>query len=110
MIRTRPGPAVFRVATSWTDQAACAAHPDPLWTEPSTIGHPRRRAEDSRARRRLAVAICAGCPVRVPCLVDALGEDVPGHTAGPYPVRGGFTAAERVLWARMSSSPAPPSG
>lgn len=37
----------------------------------------------------IAKRICAGCPVRVDCLTDALqhGE--------PYGVRGGFTANER---------------
>jgi len=55
-IAQRPGPAPDG---HWWDLAACAGS-DPEWWG------------DDRAMRPLAVRICLGCPVREPCLKEAV--------------------------------------
>jgi len=68
---------------AWRHDAACAEigaevfHPEP------------GQAADANAAKR----ICAGCPVRVACLVDVLGWETTGRR---YGVVGGLTPTERT--------------
>jgi WhiB family redox-sensing transcriptional regulator len=65
---------------SWMDLAACRGRTAMFY------------AEDAFSER-LAVAVCARCPVRAECLADAVAvELVTGIIHG---VRAGFTQAER---------------
>jgi WhiB family transcriptional regulator, redox-sensing transcriptional regulator len=69
----------------WRRLAACAAAGiDPEWFFPAKGGSARR-----------AKRICARCPVKAPCLAEALALP-PAHDDG---VRGGTTPAER-RWLR----------
>ncbi|MBB1252886.1 WhiB family transcriptional regulator [Streptomyces sp. OF3] len=75
----------------WTQRAACAGTYDGMTAE---------RTE--HANIRLARAVCAACPVREPCLADALaaeGLTGPGQRWG---VRGGLTPRER--WHRRHTA------
>ena len=68
----------------WRDHAAC-------------IGKPTRwfyAAERWRELNELALAICAGCPVRLECLEDAIAFEVGDRVT--FGVRGGLLAGERV--------------
>jgi WhiB family redox-sensing transcriptional regulator len=47
---------------------------------------------------RSACAVCAACPVRAECLVDAMDTEAAGRIFG---VRGGLTAVQRI---RLRSS------
>jgi len=90
----------FLAASSWRHRAACATHPVPLWTEPV------KGAPAALARRREAVAICHGCPVRHECLLVVL--DDAANTDGLLPIFGGTNAAERAHWRKTSSLAPPP--
>lgn len=71
--------------TSWVQLAACRGLDVSLWFAP--VG-----SLDERA----ALAVCAACPVRAACLVDALETEA--EARGDYDVagvRGGLRASER---------------
>jgi hypothetical protein len=71
------------VAHDWMLEARCASvDPELFYPEPG--GSPRN-----------AIAICADCPVRKPCLQRALEHEAqPGET--PYGIWGGLTAVQRA--------------
>jgi WhiB family redox-sensing transcriptional regulator len=72
-------------SAGWRQLAACAAPGiDPEWFFPAKGG-----------TARPAKRICARCPVKAPCLAEALATP-PAHDDG---VRGGTTPAER-RWLR----------
>lgn len=78
-----PAPATLRrLELGWLDDAACDGA-DPA------IFDPVNRHVAARA-----TAVCAACPVRRACLLDAL-EDEEGTAYGPWLVRGGMTPKER---------------
>jgi hypothetical protein len=54
------------------------------------------RSPDGCDRRHQATAIaaCQSCPVRLDCLLDALGFEACDSKA--YGIRGGYTGAERI--------------
>lgn len=80
-----------RALPDWRNQAACHDHPLAMFFPAQ--GEPTRPAQ----------TICAGCPVRQPCLADAL--DDPDAIAG---VRGGLSPSQRRrLRAILSSQPPP---
>ena len=81
----------------WRLDAACRGTPITMW-------YPERGTADVSAAR----AICAGCPVRGPCLEAALDEDritpvlhyadtkgADRLTREGYGIRGGMTPTER---------------
>lgn len=70
----------------WHDQAACRGMGDELFFPPSEGG------ALGVARVAEAKAVCAGCPVRVTCLADALTRESPSARYGVY---GGLSAVER---------------
>ena len=65
---------------TWWDEALCAQVGGDFWL-PEPGG-------DAKAQIRAAKRVCAECPVKVPCLEDALRNGGEG-------VRGGTTARER---------------
>ncbi|MFF8485207.1 WhiB family transcriptional regulator [Streptomyces antibioticus] len=67
----------------WQLSAACSGLPTEDW-------FPQRRQSAVAA-----VAVCAGCPVRVECLYDALRVEAAAPGDRPYGIRGGLTASER---------------
>lgn len=71
-----------RLELRWLDEAACDGA-DPA------IFDPVNRHVAARA-----TAVCAACPVRRACLLDAL-EDEEDTAYGPWLVRGGMTPKER---------------
>lgn len=73
---------------NWRRDALCAGDDLELYYGPDGERRPAREA-----RERRAVARCWACPVRTPCLEDAL---IPAG-AGQYGVRGGMTAEERIV-------------
>ena len=75
----------FSVDESWQRQAACRGPAAALFYPP-TAAEPRPARE---ARERRAKAICAGCPVRSPCLAFAL------DSREPHGIWGGLNEAER---------------
>jgi WhiB family transcriptional regulator, redox-sensing transcriptional regulator len=82
--------------TEWQQNALCRADDGGVFFPPAHFEHkPEREAREARAR-----AICAGCPVRRPCLEWALG------TQEPYGVWGGCSETERkqLLLGRRAAS------
>lgn len=68
--------------TGWRDQAACA----PADVDPELF-HPL--SANDQTRIAWARAVCASCPVRQPCLDDAV------RTGDDFGIRGGLLPAER---------------
>lgn len=66
---------------SWREQAACVGHDPRLFTDP--------RPDTSDTAR--ALAICRGCPVRKPCLTDALAYPADADPG----IRGATTETDR---------------
>ena len=67
----------------WVAQAACRACPEVFYT------HKRTTLRDIE----VGLALCQGCPVRKPCLREALEHDE------PWGIWGGTTEEQRA-WAR----------
>lgn len=78
--------------TGWHQAAECATAglPTDVWFDP---GH-----------ERLALQICAECPVRVACLTAALEEES-GIRDRAQGIRGGLTAVQRMNLASPRSRP-----
>lgn len=70
------------VARTWRDEAACARF-DPEDFDPKN-SHVARQAQ----------AVCATCPVRRECLIEALAEEATTQF-GPWLIRGGLTPKTR---------------
>lgn len=64
---------------NWRHRAACRSWPPDTFYPTRCAGHPGRVAD--------AIAICATCPVRGPCLDDAL--TMPAHQRLVGMIRGG---------------------
>jgi WhiB family redox-sensing transcriptional regulator len=81
----RPGAAALasRLDLAWQRQAACEGEDPALFFEPDHYENPRAR----RRREAKAKAICAGCPVRSPCLEFGL--------ATPHGLWGGLSEMDR---------------
>jgi WhiB family redox-sensing transcriptional regulator len=81
----RPGAAAeaSRPDLGWQDAAACKGEDTELSFEPGHYENPRTR----RRREAKAKAICAGCPVRSPCLEFGLGT--------PHGLWGGLSEMDR---------------
>lgn len=63
----------------WTADALCADHPDPdLWFAHNKSGA-RHGLTDEQAN---AIAICRQCPVRMPCLLEAIETKSEGIWGG----------------------------
>jgi hypothetical protein len=74
---------------SWLDLAACAGHPEPdLWFP------------DARHPVGEALEICAGCPVRLPCVQAALLVSAI-HDHG---IRGGLSPVQRHPLRRLGAA------
>jgi hypothetical protein len=74
----------------WAQDGSCAGSPEPdIWHADDT--HRDRESDFYSSDVTLAIRICKGCPVRLPCLEYALG--VP--QASDWGVWGATTAAER---------------
>ena len=71
-----------RPSSSWLELAACRGLDTSWW-------FPQRH---DMFTLRVAVAVCRGCPVRAPCLAEALAEEDQAYVFG---VRGGLTASQR---------------
>jgi len=67
---------------AWWEHAACAGMD-------LDVFFPTRQSDDDYAQAR---AVCAGCPVRRECLVDAMDTELPSSR---YGMRGGRTPVER---------------
>lgn len=76
-------------ARAWLRQALCAtdqyAQQRDLW-----FAHPT-----DHTGRAKAAAVCAACPVRMACLIDALREEGGRHVDTRYGIRGGLTGKQR---------------
>ncbi len=77
------GPAGFRLAAPWRESAACRRADPDLFVPLGSAG-PATATEVARAK-----AICAGCPVRRPCLAYAL------ITGQEYGIWGGCDEQDR---------------
>jgi WhiB family transcriptional regulator, redox-sensing transcriptional regulator len=69
-------------STNWRRAAACLTMDPDLFFPISDSG-------PSEPQVRRAKAVCSGCPVRLPCLQEALSAEE------PYGVWGGLTGEER---------------
>src|SRR5437763_10056913 len=78
---------------SWRESAACR-HADP------ELFFPLSRSGRAAAETRQAKAVCAGCPVRLPCLTYALAT----HQA--HGIWGGYDDEERRALHRQQREPA----
>lgn len=85
-VRTLVGAVLFDGAgvPEWHTRAACGGEDPGLFFAGSG-------PQAFRDRRR-ALAICAGCPVRVECVADALAWEQPSTRTG---IRGGLSASQR---------------
>jgi hypothetical protein len=83
----------------WTDAASCAG----LVTRDEDVWHPHDDLPPQEKAVQYAVArlVCAGCPVRHPCALEALHGGI-GH--GMF---GGLTPADRRKIARRHGYPQP---
>jgi len=79
---TAPRATLRRLELDWVSDAACDGA-DPALFDPV-----------NRHVAARATAVCAACPVRRACLLDAL-EDEEDTAYGPWLVRGGMTPKER---------------
>lgn len=77
--------ALDRVSEGWQRQAACRGPESALFYPPAV---PEARP-DREGRERRAKAICARCPVRLPCLEFAL------EIREPHGIWGGLSESER---------------
>jgi len=68
----------------WHRDAACRALGHDLFYGPEF-----ERAADKKAREKKAKALCAACPVRVPCLESAI------ERGDKYGIQGGLDEDER---------------
>jgi WhiB family redox-sensing transcriptional regulator len=84
---------------TWRESAACAGMHGNLFFPTGTPGKPF--AEDVRLHRQTAAvkAVCAGCPVAAPCLLEAL------ERCDGWGVFGGLTAEERATPLRRERRP-----
>ena len=63
----------------WTNDALCAEHPDPdLWFSHNKPGG-QHGLTNEQAK---AIAICKQCPVRMPCLLEAIATNSEGIWGG----------------------------
>lgn len=83
-----------RAERTWRDWAACLRVSPELFF-PAAEDGPALRAQVTEAK-----AVCAGCPVRVECLADALARI-------PYGVAGGLTEHTRCQLRRTRTSTPP---
>jgi len=83
----RPGLAAGHHRASWRESAACR-HADP------ELFFPIGSAGRALAEIRRAKTVCAGCPVRLPCLKFALA------TGQEFGIWGGYDENERRLLRR----------
>jgi WhiB family transcriptional regulator, redox-sensing transcriptional regulator len=74
-----------RLSELWQEQAACRGPHAAMFFPP----HHVERKDDRLSRERRAKAICAGCPVREPCLQYAIA------IREPHGIWGGMNEAER---------------
>jgi len=72
-------------ASAWRESAACQGIADDTFFP----------APGDTAAAEHAKAICAGCPVRRPCLAEALAEEGGRTKAYRFGVRGGKTHGQR---------------
>jgi WhiB family redox-sensing transcriptional regulator len=77
----------------WQADAACRGPHAGVFFPPSYV----EAADDRAERERRAKAICAGCPVRQPCLRYAL------ESGEPYGIWGGLNELERASSASSSA-------
>ncbi|HEY9371507.1 WhiB family transcriptional regulator [Streptomyces sp.] len=82
-------------APNWRERAACLAYEPELWFPISEEGDTRRYV----MQRAEAKAICAGCPVRRPCLAEALAFEAKASKAHRHGIFGGYTGSERATLA-----------
>ena len=75
----------------WTGQARCAG------TDPEIF------FTDTKINERRAKGICAGCPVRLPCLDEAMAAEIPKYRWGIW---GGTGPRERNRIARRKNQAA----
>ena len=104
-IATGLEPQVF--VADWRKRAACRDYPTELFFPPRGID---KRSEEHRAS--IARAICALCPVRLPCLALALGGSLPDEGAMPRPsqlagIWGGTNEKERRVLRRQIAAGRP---
>ena len=71
----------------WAEQAACAGANTNDW-------FPERGEWGGKVLK-----VCAGCPVRIDCLDDALAEEA-GRAGGRHGIRGGLTPNQRSQLAK----------
>ncbi len=84
--RPRSAPDVYtRLDVAWQKRGACRQVDPSLFFGPEGEGRAQRRFRESAAK-----AVCACCPVRIPCRSFALA------TGEPYGIWGGTTEAERL--------------
>ena len=59
------------VSEAWADQAACTGRPELFFAATA-----EEEFEEAGRRESAAMAVCAGCPVREPCLRFAVHERI----------------------------------
>ena len=74
----------------WRNQAACRGQNTDLFFPIGEVGPAARQVHDAKQ-------ICAGCPVREPCLEWAL------EVGADHGVWGGLSEAERKSWRRRQA-------
>lgn len=80
--------------TDWHTHAACIGH-ERTFDNADLELHTTSRKPKSDAIDD-ALAICAGCPVKVPCTTDALRTEQGIRSAERFSIRGGLTPTERA--------------
>ena len=89
---------------SFYDRAACLGLPPEMFFEDVWVEDDEGTVvdvnEDALARAR---AVCAGCPVRVPCIEAAMDEEDGSADARRHGMRAGLTPSQRYsIWRRDS--------
>lgn len=87
----RPESAAEPASGGWRRVAACR-DVDPEWFFPASEKGPDHDEQVERAKH-----VCAGCPVRAECLVEALARI-------PYGIAGGLTEEERRVLRRWETA------
>jgi WhiB family transcriptional regulator, redox-sensing transcriptional regulator len=89
-----PATATATTSPGWREQAAC------LGTDPALFTDPQPGTDDTRH----ALAICGRCPVRTPCLNEALARPANADVG----IWGATTEQTRRTLRRKPTPPAPP--
>jgi len=90
----------------WLRHAACRGLTALMFPPARTAGRPPRSGARQHPAEVAALAVCAGCPVRLACLGEARQLEVDAPYTDVHGIRGGLTVDQRVrVYRRIQPRP-----